>query len=71
MKIVDNVRHTNCQYGIVFDDLDYGVLPQMTQWCRDNCGKYYYDWDWLSNGDEKTFCFKTEDDRSYFILRWS
>ena len=71
MKLIDNVRHTHCQYGIVYDELDYGVLPKITQWLRDNMGGYYYEWDWLSNGSSKTICFNSEEKRTWFILRWS
>lgn len=70
MKLINNVRHTNCQYGVEAD-IQYGVLKDINQWCRDNLGHYYIKWDWINERGVRTFCFNSEELRTWFIMRWS
>ncbi len=70
---IDNMLdHAHCTFHVkIKDDYSISIISEMTQWCRDRIGPYYFTWDWVAYRGVKFFCFEKEHHRTWFILRFS
>jgi hypothetical protein len=72
---IDNILdHAHCKFHVKikdYYDIFSEIISEMTQWCRDHIGAYYFTWDWVVYRGAKIFCFEKEHHRTWFILRFS
>lgn len=61
----------DCTFGVEFISSDVKKINEMLLWCSRNTSGYTCFWEWSFVGTEvetvRTFCFDTEEKRTWFI----
>jgi hypothetical protein len=61
----------DCLYGLEFISADIRTISVMRVWCKKNFRTYKYYLEWTPAGPVRTFCFNSEESRTWFILKFS
>lgn len=51
--------------------LDNQALMEIFAWCDEQFGYNNWECNWQPNHRNRTFTFKTEENRTWFLLKWS
>jgi hypothetical protein len=61
----------DCTFGVEFILADIRTISVMRVWCKKNFRTYKYYLEWTPAGPVRTFCFNSEESRTWFILKFS
>ena len=64
--IQTHVHRVNMR-NLATEDLPFGPITEMGQWCTDNIGPRWLGWCYLGGG---VWAFDDEENVAWFLLRW-